>query len=181
MKRFAMFLFIVSTSLFISCNDNDDDSPIEIDQSLVPGEWNLTDIKSENGKVTTTIENIPLSGNYSLSGKDYTAEATFTEVSDADKPNTFVSSGGFTVVAKIAIPTKTIDYEQVIPDFIGAGNWKIDGNKLITTVADNDVSFDITALTETTMSIKKDIKETVEQQGITFEVSGSQIFTLTKN
>ncbi|WP_438422252.1 hypothetical protein [Aquimarina macrocephali] len=179
MKRFAMFLFLASTLLFVSCND-DDDSPIEIDQSLIPGEWNLTEVKSENGKVTATIENIPVSGGYSLSGKDYTAEATFTKASEADKPNTFLSSGGFTLVAKITIPTQSIDYEEAIPDFIGAGDWKIDGTKLITTVANKDVSFDIIALTAQTLSIKKDIKETVEQQGITFEVTGSQIFTLTK-
>ncbi|EZH74532.1 hypothetical protein ATO12_12240 [Aquimarina atlantica] len=179
MKRFAMFLCLASTLLFVSCN-NDDDSPIEIDQSLIPGEWSLSDVKSENGKVTATIENIPVNGSYSISGKDYTAEATFTEVSDTDKPNTFTSTGGFTLVAKITIPTQSIDYEESIPDFIGAGEWKIDGTKLITTVAEKDASFDIIALTAQTMSIKKDIKETVEQQGITFEVTGSQIFTLTK-
>ncbi|PKV49622.1 lipocalin-like protein [Aquimarina sp. MAR_2010_214] len=179
MKRFAMLLFLASTSLFVSCN-SDDDSPIEINQSLIPGEWDLTEVKSENGKVTATIENIPVSGDYSLSGKDYTAKATFTEVSEADKPNTFVSSGGFTLIAKITIPTQSIDYEQAIPDFIGSGEWKVDGTKLITTVANKEVSFDIIALTAQTMSIKKDIKETVEQQGISFEVTGSQIFTLTK-
>lgn len=179
MKRFAMLLCLATTLLFVSCN-NDDDAPIEIDQSLIPGEWSLTEVKSENGKVTATIENIPVNGDYSISGKDYTAEAIFTEVSDATKPNTFVSSGGFTLVAKITIPTQSIDYEESIPNFIGAGEWKIDGTKLITIVAEKEVSFDIIALTAQTMSIKKDIKETVEQQGIAFEVTGSQIFTLTK-
>ena len=174
-----MLLFLASTSLLLSCK-NDDDSPIIVDASLVPGEWDLSEIKSENGKVSTTIENVPISGNYSITGKDYTAKVTFTEVSDTNKPNTFVSSGGFTIVATIKIPTQSIDYEQVVPDFLGTGEWKVEGTKLTTTVAGKQKSFEIIALTNKTMSLKTDIQETVEQEGFTFEVTGSQIFTLTK-
>lgn len=179
MKKFAMLLFLASTSLFFSCS-SDDDSPIAIDQALIPGEWDLTEVKSEDGKVTTTIENIPVSGDYSISGKDYTAEASFTESSNTNEPNTFTSSGGFTIVATISIPTQSIDYEQVVPDFIGAGEWKVEGTRLITTVAGTDKSFDIITLNAQTMSLRVDIEETVEQQGFTFSVTGSQIFTLTK-
>ncbi|WP_103072458.1 lipocalin family protein [Aquimarina sediminis] len=179
MKKIAMLLFLASTSMFLSCN-SDDDSPIQIDQSLIPGEWCLTEIKSENGKVSATIENIPVKGDYSLSGKDYTAKVTFTEASDPDLPNTFVSSGGFTLVATIKIPTQSIDHEEIVPDFIGSGEWKVEGSKLITTVGGKEESFEITVLNSQTLSLKKDIDETVEQEGITFNVSGSQIFTLTK-
>lgn len=179
MKKIVIFLFLAITSLFLSCK-NDDDSPIVVDASLVPGEWSLSEIKSEDGKVTTTIENVPISGNYSITGKDYTAKITFTEVSDTNKSNTFVSSGGFTVIATIKIPTQSIDYEQVVPDFLGAGEWKVEDTKLFTTVAGKEKSFEIIDLTDKTMRIKTDIKETVEQEGFTFEVTGSQIFTLTK-
>lgn len=179
MKKNVLLLFIATTSLFLSCK-KDDDSSINADASLVPGEWSLSEIKSENGKVSTTIENIPVSGNYFITGKDYTAKITFTEFSDTNKPNTFVGSGGFTVIATIKIPTQSIDYEQIVPNFLGVGEWKVENTRLITTVAGKNKSFEIITLTDKTMRIKTDIKETVEQKGFTFEVTGDQIFTLTK-
>ncbi|TSE09921.1 hypothetical protein FOF46_06350 [Aquimarina algiphila] len=181
MKKFAMLLFLASTSLFFSCS-SDDDAPTEVDQNLIPGEWNLTEVKSENGKVSATIQNIPVSGDFTLTGKDYTAKATFTETSATDEPNTFVSSGGFTAVATISIPTQDpIEYEEPIPDFIGTGEWKTEGNILTTTVAGEEESFEIVSLTAETMTLKITINEDIERQGITFAVTGDQIFTLTKN
>lgn len=181
MKKFAMLLFLASTSLFFSCS-SDDDTSTEIDQNLISGEWNLTEIKSENGKVSTTIENIPVTGDLTLTGKEYTANVTFTETSATDEPNTFVSSGGFTAVASITIPTQDpIEYEEVIPDFIGAGEWKTEGNTLITTIDGEEESFEIVVLTAETMTLRVAVNETIELQGITFDVTGNQIFVLTKS
>ncbi|MDY8136527.1 lipocalin family protein [Aquimarina sp. 2201CG5-10] len=179
MKKFAILLFLSASSLFISCS-NDDDDTIVIDESLIPGEWSLTEIRSEDGRVTTTIQGVPVSGSYDLTGKDYTAQVTFTEVSGTD-PNTFTSSGGFTLVATVSIPTQSIDYEEAIPDFIGNGEWSVEGNTLTTSAQGQEQSFEIIALSAQTMSLKATIDETVEQQGFTFEATGSQIFTLTKN
>ncbi|GGX05997.1 hypothetical protein [Aquimarina muelleri] len=46
-----MFLFLATTSLFLSCK-NDDDSPVKVDASLVAGEWSLSETKPEDRKIT---------------------------------------------------------------------------------------------------------------------------------
>ncbi len=177
MKRFAMLLFLVSTPLFFSCNSDDDDTPTQIDLNLISGEWDLTGIKSEDGKASATISNISVNGDYNVSGKDFNAEAIFTD----GEPNTFTSSGSFISVASITFATQDpIEYEREIPNFIGAGEWKAEGNILTTIVEGVKSSFEIVSLTEETMSLKVEINETIEQQNITFEITGSQVFTLTK-
>ncbi len=181
MKRFAMLLFLASTSIFVSCSDDDD--TINIDQSLIPGEWNLTEVTSENGKVSATTDAVPVpvSGNYSVSSKDMTVQVTFVESATED-PNTFTSSGGFTLVAMVTLPLiDPIEYEQAIPEFIGTGEWRVEGNKLITTEQSTDQSFDIITLNAETISLRVPIDETVQEGGYNLEITGSQIFTLTKS
>ncbi len=184
MKKFALLLFLTSTVLFVSCSDDDND-PIEIDQSLISGSWNLTEVRSENGKATATVQNIPLSGDYSVTGKDYTATATFTASDSESEPNTVTGSGGFTLVASFSLPTQDpIEVEQNVPDLIGAGEWTVSGNTLSITVQQETTSYEITALTAQSMTLKITIDEdtTVDIGGdsVAVSITGDQFFVLTK-
>lgn len=182
MKKFTLLLFALSMGLFVSCS-NDDDSTTPIDESLIPGTWSLTGISSENGSVTATADALPLpvSGSYTVSGKDITAQVTFTESSTED-PNTFTSSGGFTIEAEATFPTlDPITFEETIPDFIGSGEWRVEGNRLIISSEGEEQFFEISNLTAESITLKVPINETVEEQGFTLEITGIQVFTLTKN
>lgn len=179
MKRLALLLFLAGSTLFVSCGDDDD--AIEINESLIPGEWNLTEIRSENGKASTTIEGVPVSGDYSISGKDYTATVTFTEATAENEPNTVTGSGGFTLVASVTIPTQDpIEVEQNIPEFIGSGEWSVSGNTLTVTVQNETTSYEITSLTEQSMTLKIVIDEERTIENLTVAVTGDQFIVLTK-
>jgi len=185
MKRITLLLFTISLSLFVSCSNDDNDDPTTIDQSLIPGVWKLTDITSEDGRFSTTLNGIPLTGNYEASGKDYTMEITFTETA-AEEVNTFTSTGGFTAVGQVQIPTQDpIELEQNFPDFFGTGQWRIDGNKLITTVEGESQTYEIRELTSTTLKLAGSIDESVDYDlngtNITVNLTGTIITTLSKS
>ncbi len=181
MKKLALLLFLTSTILLISCS-SDDDAPFVVDESLIPGEWTLTEIKSENGKITATVGVVPVSGDYSVTGKDYTAKATFTESTVENEPNTVVSSGGFTVVATVTIPMQDpVTEERPVPEFISnTAEWTVNGNSLTIKTEVETISYEITALSAQSMTIKVTLDEEETFQGIDFKISGDQFFTLTK-
>ncbi|AXT61012.1 hypothetical protein D1816_11855 [Aquimarina sp. AD10] len=182
MKKLALYLFLAGTipALFVSCS-SDDDNPIEINESFIPGEWDLTETKSENGKVTGTFQGIPVSGDYSVTGKDYTAKVNFTESTVANEPNTLTGSGGFTLVAEVTIPTQDpISVERNVPEFIGGGEWTIENNNLNVTVQGETVSYEITALSAQSMTLKATLDQDETIEGTTFRITGDQFFVLTK-
>ncbi len=183
MKKFALFLFLATITLFVSCGDDDD--PIVIDQSLIPGAWDLTEVRSENGKASATVQGIPLSGDYSITGKDYAASAVFTEAASESEPNTVTGSGGFTLVASFTLPTQDpIEIEETIPELIGTGEWTVSGNTLSITVQQETTSYEITSLTEQSMTLKiaidEEIMVDIGNESVTASVTGDQFITLAK-
>ncbi len=182
MKKCALFLFVISTILFSSCSSDDDAvAPFVADASLIPGEWSLVDVKSENGTFTTTVQGLPISGTYSVSGKDYNASVTLTE----STPNTITGSGGFTLVATFSIPLQEpITVEEVVPEFLGTGEWTINNNTLTTTAQGEIQSFEIVALSAQAMTLKLVINEetTIETAlgTLTLTITGDQFIELIK-
>ncbi len=183
MKKLNLFLFLVATALFISCS-SDDDAPFTADESLIPGEWNLTEVRSEDGKISATIQGIPVTGDYSVSGKDYTASVTFATGASENDPNTLSSTGGFTLVATVTLPTQDpVEVEEVVPSVIGSGEWTVEGNILTTIIQGETLTYEIVGLTEQTMTLKVAIDEetTIEQlNNLSVTITGSQFFVLTK-
>ncbi len=180
MKKLSLLLFLATTTLFLSCG-SDDDAPIVIDESLIPGEWTLTSTRSENGRVSATVQGVPVNGDYSISGKDYTASITFTEATATDEPNTFTGAGGFTLVATVTIPTQDpIEVEEVVPDFFGTGEWTVSGNQITTTVQGEAIAYEIVALTAQEMTLKATLNEEQTFEGLTVTVTGDQFIVLSK-
>ncbi|MEW7290871.1 hypothetical protein [Aquimarina sp. 2304DJ70-9] len=186
MKKCVLFLFVISTTLFTSCSSDDDAvAPFVADASLIPGEWNLVDVKSENGTFTTTVQGLPISGTYTISGKDYNASVTLTEATVENEPSTLSSNGGFTLVATFSIPLQEpITVEEVVPEFLGTGEWTVNNNTLTTTVQGEIQSFEIIALSAQAMTLKLIINEetTVETAlgTLTLTITGDQFIELIK-
>jgi len=183
MKKFALYLFIATTTFLVSCSD-DEDAPT-VDTSLLAGEWNLTEIRTENGKATATIpaSPIPISVGFSLTGKDYNATLTFTESDTQGAPNTFTGAGGFTVIGTLKLPIgDPITEEEIIPDFFGSGEWSISENNLSTTVQGQTITYDIIELTAQKLVLKVSlVGEERTVQDITGTIdSGDQFATFTK-
>ncbi len=187
MKKLALFLFVASTILFTSCSGDDDGGapPFIADESLIPGDWNLQEVRSENGTFTTTFQGLPVSGTYIVSGKDYAATISFTKSATAGEPNTTSGSGSFTLVASFNIPTQQpIVVEEPVPDLIGTGEWTLNGNTLTTTAQGESIAYEIIALTAQSMTLKFVINEqrTVDSAlgPVTLNITGDQFVVLNK-
>lgn len=182
MRKITLILLAFSINLFVSCSNDDSDGPITIDESLISGDWVLSDIISEDGKFTTTISGFPASGDFTTTGSDYTLQISFVETAE-EEPNTFTSAGGFTAIVAAQIPSQDpIEIEQNFPDFFGSGEWSVNGNTLTTTVQGESQTYEIRELSATTMKLAIPIDESVpyEPLDITVDLTGTIIATLTK-
>jgi len=183
MKKIALYLFLASSTFLASCSD--DDEPAMVNTSLLAGEWNLSEIKTENGRATVTVPTVPLplSADFNISGKDYDTVLTFTESTTEGTPNTFSGSGGFTLIGTLSLPAgEPIVEEQTIPDLFGMGEWSLSGNTLTTIVQDQSIIYEITELTEQKLVLKTSLEgqeQTIQDFTGTVE-SGDQFATFTK-
>ncbi|GAA4277110.1 hypothetical protein [Aquimarina mytili] len=185
MKKIVFFLFAVSAIIVTSCSNDDDVIPFVADASLIPGAWDLQEIRSENGTFTTTVQNLPITGTYSISGKDYNASVTLTEATAENEPNTLSSTGSFTLVATFSIPLQEpIVIEEAIPEVLGTGEWSVNGNTLTTTTQGESQSYEIIALSAQALTLRIAINEetTVESAlgTLTINITGDQFIELRK-
>jgi len=178
MKKVILLLFLATTSLFVSCDNDEDPIPvIDADPSLVTGAWNLTALSIENGKTTTQTEGQTVSIDYTTVGKDFDMVVTFT---DNTNPSTFATIGSYTAVVTTSILGQSITEEQPITDFLGTGEWRIEGNMLFTKVNDIEKGSEIVELNEERMVLKVEINETIMQQGVNAVTTGVAMATMTK-
>ncbi|MBW1294342.1 hypothetical protein [Aquimarina litoralis] len=177
MKKLILLLFLVSTTAFVSCGNDDDSVSIEIDESLIPGDWNLTALTVDNGKTTTVAQGQSTTVDYTTVGKDFTMETSFIDSTD---PNTYTSSGGYTAVITQNFVGQETTQEQPITDFLGSGEWRVEGNMLITTTSGVEQAAQITALNSETMSLKIEINESLEISGASVTTTGTLNYTLTR-
>lgn len=176
MKKIILFLFLASTTLFVSCN-NDDSPSIEINQSLISGNWALTALSIENGKTTTETPEQSISVNFTTVGKDFTLETNFQDATD---PYTYTSTGGYTAVTTQTVLGQTTTQEQIISDFLGSGEWRVEENKLITKTDGIEQVSEIITLDEETMTLKVEINEVLEVSGISIITTGTLITSMTR-
>lgn len=173
-------IYFLAFGLLFSCSEDDTDTVI--DESFLSGTWSLTEITSENGTVTLTSDVLPLpvSGNYSVSGENITSQIIFT-VGGENEDNTFTSSGGFTLIGEATFTTQDpIRIEEDVTEFLGEGTWTVENNELTITSSGTSETFPLTG-NENTIRLTFPIDETVEENGVTLDISGTQIFVFTKN
>lgn len=184
MKFCNYYILFFASILLLGCNNDEETQAPElqaIDSAKFPNTWKLTDIKTVGGKATATLSGVPLTGEFTTSGKDYTAEISFTE-GTGQNANTFTSQGGFTAIFSIDLTLQKFDTEQNFPNFFGAGTWKLDGNDLVTTVLGKDSTLVIQELTDTEMKINIPLKESITYAplNLTAELTGTFVATFSK-
>jgi len=177
MKKLILLLFLASTTVFVSCGSDDDTVSIEVDESLIAGDWNLTALSVDNGRTTTVAEGQSASIDYTTVGKDFTLETTFN---DSTNPKTYISSGGYTAVITQTFLGQTTTQEQPISDFLESGEWRVEGNMLITTTNGVEQAAEITILNSETLSFKIEINESLELPGASVTTTGTLVSTLTR-
>lgn len=180
MKKFYCLIQILCIATLISCS-NDDDGSIIIDQSLIPGTWNVIAIESNDGRFTGNIQGIESSGSFMAEGKNITTEVVFIK-GDNETSNTFSSSGGFTLEISILIPLQDpLVVEEDFPDYLGNGSWRVEGNNLILSVSGEQGNYTVTNLTAQNMSLATSFNEEIDYNGTIFSLDGTLEIDLSKN
>ena len=183
MKKLFLLLLMTSGFLFTSCNNDDGDEPIVIDESLIPGLWNVTAMELSDGQSVTTFDETSISANYSSYGKDFDLQINFIDSTD---PKTYTSEGGYTAVITISALGQSQTQEETVSDFFGAGTWSVENNKiLMSNIVDGETVIqegEIIMLTEDTLKMKIVFDETIEDAdlGISVRTSGVVESTLTR-
>jgi hypothetical protein len=173
-------LLLSLLTLFFSCTSSDDTIIVDISakSSDLVGSWSLIE-ESQEGRVSTTFNNIPVNGDISSTGKNLNTQLIFTE-----SPNNVTANGSYTDVIKISIVGQSIAEQEVtIPfsDFISQGLWSL--NQGILTITQNNVQQEvrISELTASTLKIEIDIlDEQVDYQGFSGKVNTTIKMTFTK-
>lgn len=118
-------LFLAILVVFTSCS-SDDDNTINLTADIT-GTWNLTEFEFEGGS-EITFEGQTIALTFTGIGKDFDAQVTF-----ASNPNTYVSSGPYTLVYTVEFMgiTDSDEAEIDLEDELGSGQWSIQGNQII--------------------------------------------------
>jgi len=173
MKNLKKFIVLFSvTLLFISCNN--DEAVLQIENSQILGLWKLTEL-TEDGTTTTTAQGIDLSATFTAYGKNIDAEVNFTE-----NPNKFVSSGSYTsVITTVVLGQQTVQ-EVPINDFIGTGDWEVNGNIITVTSNGEENSAEILELNESMLKLKFVYNQEFSTGGADIKTDIDVYYTLTK-
>lgn len=132
MKKLIIILTI-SLSI-ISCSKDNNTTPLQATNNDLIGTWKISQINSENTKMsgtyTTAVGSVPISTDIIISGKDYNMTITF-----ADNPKKISNSGSFIMIVKINLPlVGEKSFEQTISEVPATeGDWNIKNNILTTT------------------------------------------------
>jgi len=147
MKNLKKLIVLFSvTLLFISCKS--DESVLQVENSQILGLWKLTEL-TEDGTTTTTSQGISISATFTTYAKNIDAELNFTE-----NPNKFDSSGSYTSVVTTEILGQQTVQEVPINDFIGTGDWEINGNTITVTSYGEVNTAEVLELNESKLKLK---------------------------
>jgi len=173
MKNLKKIVVLFSaTLLFTSCNS--DDAVLQIDNSQILGTWKLIELE-ENGTTVTTTQGTSITATLSAFGKDIDAELTFTE-----NPNKFVSLGSYVSVITTEVLGQQITQEVPINNFLGSGDWEINGNSMsVSTNGEEDMA-EIIELNESRLKLKYTTSEETTLQGTAIKIDITVFYTLTK-
>ncbi len=167
-----LFFIIVISVLIFSCK-KDDETP-QIDQSLFPGAWELTDLDYTGTSKTSYLGQV-LTVNFVGSLIESDLIVTFTE-----NPNEFQSEGSYTIeLTSEILGVKSTSYETIDEVFL-PGSWEIVGNKLLVTSSVTEpAEVTIESLSESELTISQDETEDFSQDGVnvTSELSLQYTFT----
>lgn len=173
-KVFFLSLITVFSLVFTSCS-NDEDAVSNASESEITGTWNLTALETKNGRSDTNFDGTSIPTTFTAVGKDFNTVVTFSE-----NPNIVTSEGSYTTVVTTTVMGETSTEEETGEDFFESDEWRLDGSTLYFGSGEEEVGFTITELTDSKISLRYEINETVDFFGATTSVSATYNMTLTK-
>ncbi len=201
MKFFRNYLVLglLSLGLLTSCDKDDDDiKSVTFTEEQLAGTWNLTGLKTENGRTTTTIAGETTIINFTNVGSDFAYKTVF-----GTNPNIMKVEGKYTVatttsVNGVAIGTETTTIDSTnFEDNLLSGSWELanNGTELKTTTNGETTTAKIIEFTENKLIYSIDlstvdiatatdvdtIENLLEELGdFSVEAEGNTIITLTR-
>lgn len=173
-KVFFLSLITVFSLVFTSCS-NDEDAVSNASESEITGTWNLTALETKDGRSDTNFDGTSIPTTFTAVGKDFNTVVTFSE-----NPNIVTSEGSYTTVVTTTVMGETSTEEETGEDFFESDEWRLDGSTLYFGSGEEEVGFTITELTDSKISLRYEIDETVDFFGATTSVSATYNMTLTK-
>lgn len=173
MRTLPFYLLIVLSVIFLSCSKEDENL---IDTTLLIGDWNVTAVKY-TGTSTTSALGVKYTTKFTGTGMDMDFMVSFNE-----NPNSFVSSGTYSV--ELVAEAMGDTYTQIVqvPNFTIPGSWNIvNGNKLRIESAGEVQESIINKLTTSQMIMTNHDKRTTTQNGMEVISDISIVFTFEKD
>lgn len=165
MKTLLKTLIIGILLFTVSCNSNDDDATNNTGGTTasIIGAWDLV---NTDGTISVTLGGVPISG--TISGSNYNnSSLTFTE-----NPNKLDLNFDYTMTATASLLGVPQTYDLDINESQSGLDWTKTNNTISVTGGTNDLDFEIVELTNTNLTLKVAINETVTFQGQTTQATG---------
>lgn len=160
-SKFAILALMLS--VFISCDKDDEGTHAE----NILGAWRMTDIHSENGEATITIQGLPITMDYASEGNSYNNTITFTE-----NPDELISAGSYVLKTTIETPGAPTIFEETV-NTSGTEPWSINGDTLTQTIAGQTSKWEILELNKTILRLKQNAEFSSDEQGFVFDVTAT--------
>ena len=166
--------FVIGILLFtVSCSSNDDDATNNNTGGTAASIVGVWDLVNTDGTISVTLGGVPLSG--TISGSNYdNSSLTFTE-----NPNKLDINYDYTMTATASLLGIPQSYDLDINESQSGLDWTKTNSTISVTGGTNDYNFEIVELTNTNLTIKVAISETITLQGQTTQATGfaNQYFT----
>lgn len=175
MRKYFILSILTTFTLLISSCSKDDDGISNATEASIIGTWNLTAFETKDGKSNTKFESTSIPTTFTAVGKDFDTVVTF-----GDEPQIVTSEGTFTTVVTTTVMGETTTEEETGEDIFQSESWRLDGTTLYFGSGDEEIGLTITELTDSKMSLRYSIDETVEIFGATTGISATYNMTLTK-
>ncbi|TLP78813.1 hypothetical protein [Maribacter sp. ACAM166] len=175
MKKYVLLSVIaVCTLVFSSCS-KDEDGVSGVSEVSIIGAWNLTALEATDGKSDTNFDGTSIPATFNAMGKDFDTVVTFSE-----EPQIVTSEGSYTTVLTTTILGETSTEEEEGEDFFESDEWRLGGSILYFGTGEEEVGFAITDLTDSKISLRYTLDETLDIFGATTSVSATYNMTLTR-
>lgn len=175
MRHIKFLIPLICTTLFFSCSEEEEVQP-NIDNENLVGTWELTGLEYF-GNSSTTVMGFTTDADFTGEGRNFEVEVVISE-----DPNSFVSSGTYTVDLKTTTLGVTQEQTLNLLPFLLNGDWSIDGNIMTITnsIEGEPQEATLLELSETTMKMNHVYSSTTDIQGTLISQSTNATYTLTK-
>ncbi len=164
-------LFFVLICFAFACSK--DETPEPATGSDLTGSWKVTEIEYA-GTSTTTFQGMSFPSNFTGTGYEMDLIVSFD-----DEPNTYTSSGDYSIAITSTMQGQTMTYNWTNQEFLDGGSWSLSDRELtINSQTGTAQKATILELTATTLKLEYNMVSTTEQNGATVnsDVEGTYTF-----